>query len=120
VVGVSALVACSSGEGAGDASDHSAAYNLYSIDNDRPPEGEDDPSLLPYKRALNRVEAGCTNSPDDIADMALAVSDQVAADSGAEITTLRVLQVVAPGLGTTPQPCEDAFALVGTMLGGGG
>jgi len=95
---------------------HSAAYDLYSIDHNGGPASENDPALAPYKDAIARLHRGCTNPDDELRDAAFAVADKVRKDTGRTVTTLQVLRAVALGIGTRPDDCNRAFALVGVLI----
>ncbi|MFN2468293.1 MAG: hypothetical protein ABR521_09240 [Gaiellaceae bacterium] len=106
------LVACASSV----EEKHSAAFNLYVIDNDSIPADDTAPVLQPYKRQLLMLRKGCTGSEDDLADSAVAVKERVLEDTGADVPTLRIMQLMNLGLGTVKRDCTEAFALVGLLL----
>jgi len=105
--------------GCGNVSHHSTAYDLYVID--LPPEGalpsgENDPQLDPYRRALQRIKAGCKNSERSLGDFTVAVVQKLNKDTALGYTNLQVLKTVASGVGTQPVDCKRTFAFIGASL----
>jgi hypothetical protein len=120
---VAALSACAdSSEPVGTidqaASEPSTAYKLYTLDEDVEPSGEDDPALDPYKRYLRKLDRGCTETEEELGDLALNAIEIVNREStlAEPYKMIHLLEPAAAGAGTVPEDCTELFAAVGFSL----
>jgi hypothetical protein len=78
---------------AGSAEDYSPAYELATLDSNTLPTGEDDPALVPYRTALQRLHNLCRDHlrTEGIASQAVKAQELMSKEHGVDESLLQIL-----------------------------